>query len=92
VVRATAWVDQASSLLVLGSSLHVFSGRRFVVRASQAGLPIVIVNQGPTRADELATVKVDAPLGATLSAIARHCRLDGASAGVDGSAGRTVVL
>jgi NAD-dependent SIR2 family protein deacetylase len=48
------------ALLVVGSSLTVMSGLRFVRRAAKAGIPVVIVNRGDTRGDELATVKVDA--------------------------------
>jgi NAD-dependent SIR2 family protein deacetylase len=70
VADAYSWVDAASSLLVLGSSLHVFSGRRFVSRAASAGIPVAIVNQGPTRGDDVAEVRVDAPLGATLEEVA----------------------
>jgi NAD-dependent SIR2 family protein deacetylase len=66
---ADAAVDRAASLLVLGSSLTVFSGRRLVMRAARAGHPISVVNRGPTRADDLAAVKVDATLGSTLSAL-----------------------
>lgn len=72
VERAGAWVDAADLLLVLGSSLHVFSGRRFVARAAGSGVPVVIVNQGPTRGDDLAVARIDAPLGVTLEAIARQ--------------------
>eukprot|EP00656_Telonema_subtile_P014094 TRINITY_DN1717_c0_g1_i3.p1 TRINITY_DN1717_c0_g1~~TRINITY_DN1717_c0_g1_i3.p1 ORF type:complete len:316 (+),score=76.64 TRINITY_DN1717_c0_g1_i3:167-1114(+) len=46
-------VDNSASMLVVGSSLHVYSGYRFVKRAAEQGKPIVIVNLGPTRADEL---------------------------------------
>ena len=67
VDRAFAWVDAASSLLVLGSSLKVMSGYRFVLHAAKRGLPIGIVNQGPTRGDAQATVRVDAPLGQALT-------------------------
>jgi NAD-dependent SIR2 family protein deacetylase len=63
-------VDEARLLLVLGSSLTVYSGRRFVVRASKAGIPVAIVNQGPTRSDECAAVRIDAPLGPTLTELA----------------------
>ena len=42
-----------------GSSLAVMSGYRFVRRAARAGTPVVIVNRGDTRGDELATYKVD---------------------------------
>ena len=54
-------------MVVLGSSLTVFSGRRFVVRAARNGIPVAIVNDGPTRCDELATVRINDRLGATLS-------------------------
>ena len=67
VARAFALTDSCTSLLVLGSSLTVRSGYRFVLRASQRRIPIAIINQGPTRADELATIRVDAPLGETLT-------------------------
>jgi NAD-dependent SIR2 family protein deacetylase len=46
------------ALLVLGSSLAVMSGFRFVRRAARLGVPVVIVNRGGTRADDLATVKL----------------------------------
>jgi NAD-dependent SIR2 family protein deacetylase len=68
-----ALVEAAVSLLVLGSSLTVMSGLRFVRHAAKLGIPVAIVNQGPTRGDPLATVKVDAPLGETLSALASAC-------------------
>ena len=48
------------ALLVLGSSLTVMSGFRFVRRAAPLGVPVVIVNRGATRADDLATVKLHA--------------------------------
>ena len=73
VTDSYAMVDSASSLLVLGSSLHVYSGRRFVTHANKLGLPIIIVNQGDTKADELATVRIDAALGETLTALADIC-------------------
>jgi NAD-dependent SIR2 family protein deacetylase len=73
VTDSYAMVDSASSLLVLGSSLHVYSGRRFVTHANKLGLPIIIVNQGETKADELATVRIDAALGETLTALADIC-------------------
>ncbi|HEX3961443.1 MAG TPA: Sir2 family NAD-dependent protein deacetylase [Trebonia sp.] len=63
-----ARVSAASSLIVLGSSLTVFSGLRYVRHADKLGIPVVIVNQGPTRGDPLASVRLDAPLGDTLTA------------------------
>ncbi len=65
-----ALVEEASSLVVLGSSLTVMSGLRYVRHAASLHLPIVIVNQGSTRGDSCATATVDAPLGPTLSALA----------------------
>lgn len=65
-------VAQARLLLVLGSSLTVMSGRRFVIRATKLGVPVAIVNQGPTRGDEYATLLVDAPLGPTLASLAQY--------------------
>ena len=47
------------ALLVLGSSLTVMSGFRFVRRAIRLGVPVVVVNRGPTRADDLPIVKLD---------------------------------
>ena len=68
---ATAYdlVDRAALLLVLGSSLTVFSGRRFVHRAASAGIPVAIVNDGPTRGDDVAALKLAAPLGETLTTL-----------------------
>ena len=64
-----ALVEAAAALLVLGSSLSVMSGFRFVRRAKALGLPVAIVNQGETRGDALADLKVDAPLGEVLPAL-----------------------
>jgi NAD-dependent SIR2 family protein deacetylase len=60
VERSYAALDEADALLVAGSSLTVMSGLRFVRYAARAGLPVVIVNRGPTRGDDLATAKVEA--------------------------------
>jgi NAD-dependent SIR2 family protein deacetylase len=65
-----ALVERSRLLLVLGSSLTVMSGRRFVLRAAKHGIPVAIVNQGPTRGDGCATLTIDAPLGDTLGALA----------------------
>ena len=62
-----ALVEQAGTLVVLGSSLTVMSGFRFVRQAARLGVPVVIVNQGATRGDELAVATLDAPLGPTLT-------------------------
>jgi NAD-dependent SIR2 family protein deacetylase len=59
------------SLLVVGSSLTVMSGFRFVRRAAKAGVLVVIVNRGPTRGDDLATVKIHAGCSEFLTALVR---------------------
>ena len=59
-------VDGARSLVVLGSSLTVMSGLRFVRAAARAGVPVAVVTRGPTLAEEQATVRLDADLGAVL--------------------------
>jgi NAD-dependent SIR2 family protein deacetylase len=46
------------ALLVLGSSLTVMSGFRFVRRATRLGVPVVVVNRGPTRADDLPVMRL----------------------------------
>ncbi|WP_239157371.1 NAD-dependent protein deacetylase [Actinocatenispora thailandica] len=63
-------VDGADALLVLGSSLAVMSGLRFVRHAGKRGIPIAIVNRGATRGDPLAAIRVDRPLGAALTELA----------------------
>ncbi|GAB3600810.1 hypothetical protein GCM10027446_34410 [Angustibacter peucedani] len=70
VQRCYDWVEGADALLVAGTSLTVQSGLRFVRRAARDGLPVVLVNQGPTRGDDLVTVKVDAGCSPALSALA----------------------
>jgi NAD-dependent SIR2 family protein deacetylase len=60
-------VAGSRSLIVLGSSLTVMSGLRYVRHAAKLGLPVAIVNQGTTRGDEFAAVTLDAPLGPTLA-------------------------
>ena len=70
VARCYALVEASRLLLVLGSSLTVASGFRFVRRAATRGIPVAIVNQGATRGDPLADVLLDGPLGALLPALA----------------------
>ncbi|MEU2899682.1 NAD-dependent protein deacetylase [Streptomyces sp. NPDC001273] len=74
VEHCRALVREASSLLVLGSSLTVMSGLRFVRQAAQTGTPVLIVNRDPTRGDPHALSRVALPLGAALGAVAE--RLD----------------
>jgi len=57
------------ALLTLGSSLTVMSGFRFVRRAAKAGVPVVIVNRGTTRGDDLATLRLDVGCSEFLGAL-----------------------
>ena len=66
VERCFAEVERSDTLLVLGSSLQVMSGYRFVLRAAELGTPVAIVTRGITRGDDQATIRIDAPLGETL--------------------------
>lgn len=70
VAQAFAMVDDAEVLLVAGSSLTVFSGFRFVRHAAATGIPVAIINRGPTRGDDLATVKIDAGCSPLLALLA----------------------
>jgi NAD-dependent SIR2 family protein deacetylase len=67
-------VDGSAALLVLGTSLTVFSGRRFVLRSAKAARPVLIVNEGPTRGDEHAALKLETPIGATLTRLLEALR------------------
>lgn len=69
VEQAYAWVDASKALLVAGSSLTVYSGRRFLVHAYKVGKPIAIVNAGPTRGEEFATVRIDGDVCDILTAL-----------------------
>lgn len=76
-------LQQADAVLVVGSSLMVYSGFRFVQAAARAGLPVAAVNLGLTRADALLTLKVEAPCAPALEFLlsdAARCRA--AQAGV----------
>ncbi|MBT8087828.1 MAG: NAD-dependent protein deacetylase [Gammaproteobacteria bacterium] len=68
VAAAMESLERAAALLVVGSSLMLYSGFRFARHASELEKPIAIVNQGRTRADSMATVKIDADCGQTLQA------------------------
>jgi NAD-dependent SIR2 family protein deacetylase len=69
VEAAYALVERADVLVVVGSSLTVMSGLRFVRHQVKRNRPVVIINRGPTRGDELATVKLDAGCSETLTAL-----------------------
>jgi NAD-dependent SIR2 family protein deacetylase len=67
--RALALMAQADALLVIGSSLTVFSGFRFCRLAAQAGKPIAAVNLGKTRADDMLALKIEESAEQVLPAI-----------------------
>jgi NAD-dependent SIR2 family protein deacetylase len=69
VAYAMGRVDEADALLVVGSSLTVWSGYRFARRAAERGIPLAIVNIGPTRADELSCLKIERSCGDVLRAV-----------------------
>ena len=75
VEAAYALVEHADVLVVLGSSLTVMSGLRFVRHQARLQQPVVIINRGHTRGDDLATVKIDSGCSETLSEI-RETLLD----------------
>jgi NAD-dependent SIR2 family protein deacetylase len=72
VARCYELVESSRLLLVLGSSLTVASGFRFVRRAAGLGVGIVIVNQGITRGDRYAELKIEEPLGRVLTIVQRQ--------------------
>lgn len=74
VEQSFSHVEASLALVVVGSSLQVMSGYRFVRRAAANGIPVAIVTLGPSRGDQQATIRLDAPLGATLSRIVRDLR------------------
>jgi len=71
VDEAFALLAEADALLVVGSSLTVFSGFRFVRHAADRSIPIAIVNLGPTRGDTLAAIAVHERVGVALPQLAR---------------------
>ncbi len=73
VASALDALDRAQALLVVGSSLMVYSGYRFARRAAESGKPIAIVNRGRTRADDIATLKIDADCGDILDHLSGCC-------------------
>jgi NAD-dependent SIR2 family protein deacetylase len=69
VEEAMRALGRADAVLVVGSSLMVYSGYRFVQAAAQSGKPIAAVNLGRTRADDLLTLKVSEPCDVALAAL-----------------------
>jgi NAD-dependent SIR2 family protein deacetylase len=67
VAAAQAALEEADAMLVIGSSLMVYSGFRFAQMAARRGIPIAAVNLGRTRADDLLALKVEDRCEAALS-------------------------
>lgn len=68
VEGAMAAIERADAMLVVGSSLMLYSGFRFARQAHEQGKPIAILNRGTTRADDLAALKIEEDCGPALSA------------------------
>nr|WP_245539472.1 NAD-dependent protein deacetylase [Thiofilum flexile] len=69
VAKCMQALELADALVVVGSSLKVYSGYRFCVKARELGKPIVLINPGWTRADELAQLKITTPCVPALEAL-----------------------
>ncbi|MEE4173761.1 MAG: NAD-dependent protein deacetylase [Xanthomonadales bacterium] len=74
VERVQSAIDRAGALLVVGSSLMVYSGFRFCRQVVEARKPLLIVNRGDTRADDLATLKLPADGAEVLCALRNRLR------------------
>ncbi|GGL78424.1 NAD-dependent protein deacetylase [Microlunatus endophyticus] len=74
VQRCYHLIDQSELLLVAGSSLAVMSGLRFVRHDAKAGKPVIIINRGATRGDDLATLKIDAGTSEILTGLLDRLR------------------
>ncbi len=69
VQESLAALASADAMLIVGSSVMLYSGFRFVREAQRAGIPIAAINHGKTRADELLTLKIKQDCGAALNAV-----------------------
>jgi len=75
VEQCFSYLDASWGLVVLGSSLKVMSGYRFVRRATAVGIPVAIVTRGPSRGDDQASIRLDASLGVTLSRVVQDLQV-----------------
>lgn len=76
VAAAMKSLDEADAMLVVGSSLMVYSGYRFCERAGRTGKPIAAINLGRTRADQLFALKVERPCSAVLASLVERLGID----------------
>ncbi len=67
VEQSYAALEAADAMLVVGSSLMVYSGYRFARRARERGIPLAAINLGTTRADDFLDLKITADCGEVLS-------------------------
>lgn len=72
--HAKALLDQSDALVIAGSSLVVNTGMRFVTHAQKRKMPIVVINRGPTKADSVATVRIEGGTSETLTALSHLVR------------------
>ncbi len=72
--QAASLIGRSDALVVAGSSLVVNTGMRLVNLAHKKRIPIVVINRGPTKADRLATVRIDAGTSETLDALVEGLR------------------
>lgn len=72
VAESMAALERANAMLVVGSSLMVYSGFRFALAAQQLGKPIAAINLGRTRADDLLSLKVSQSCAEALAALQRR--------------------
>ena len=75
VAIASKAVEEATALLIVGSSLMVYSGFRFAEQAHRLGKPVVAINRGITRADALLAFKIEGDCGAVLDELRRAMTL-----------------
>ena len=76
VAAALQALQQADALLVVGSSLMVYSGYRFCLRAAELGKPIAALNLGRTRAEALFALKVEQPCAQALGDLCPSLGID----------------
>ncbi len=70
--RALQAVEEADAVLVVGSSLMVYSAFRLAKAAKAHGAPLAILSVGPTRADDMVDLKIETLAGEALSRMAAH--------------------
>lgn len=69
ILKVNDYVEDCDSLLVMGSSLFVYSGYRIVLETKTVKKPVAILNIGPTRADDCVDLKIEAKFGEILPLI-----------------------